>query len=249
MLVSRGREHFPEHRESRGHGNGVRVVRAAVENFMLRDETHHFPRGRECSQREAAADRFCQTNDIRLNSEIFASPTAGQLRSGFNFIENQQSAILSGNFAQRLVIAFVRHQDPDIHHDRLDDDRRDFARILCKEALDAGHIVELRNQSVLQRSFRYALAARHGIREVCVTYFLGFRFYRDENGIVQSVIAALHLDDAVASGGRARQAHGMHGAFRSTVAEPHHLHRKSFADFFGQFPFEIVRHSEHGSGA
>ena len=36
---------------------------------------------------------------------------------------------------------------------------------------------------------------------------------------------------------------------RSTIAEPHHLYRKSFADFFGQFPFEIVRHSEHGSGA
>ena len=48
---------------------------------------------------------------------------------------------------------------------------------------------------------------------------------------MQAVIAAFHFDDAVAAGGGARQAHGVHGAFRAAIAEAHHLHRESACRF------------------
>src|SRR5271154_7513013 len=66
---------------------------------------------------------------------------------------------------------------------------------------------------------------------------------------MQAVIAAFHLNDAVAAGGGASEAHGVHGAFRAAIAETHHFHRKALADFFGELPFEVVRHAEHGAGA
>ena len=66
---------------------------------------------------------------------------------------------------------------------------------------------------------------------------------------MQAVIAAFHLDDAIAAGSGASQADGVHGAFRAAIAETNHLDGKALADFLGEFPFEIMRHAEHGAGA
>ena len=66
---------------------------------------------------------------------------------------------------------------------------------------------------------------------------------------MQPVITAFHFDDAVAAGGGPSKAHGMHGAFRSAVAEADHLHWETLTDFFREFPFEIMRHAEHRAGS
>ena len=121
--------------------------------------------------------------------------------------------------------------------------------ILRKEALHSRRIVELRDERILQRRFRDALSAGNRIWRVRIAHFAFFRLHGNERGIMESVVAAFHLDDAIAARGSAREAHGMHRAFRSAIAEAHHLHRKAFADFLRQFPFEIVRHAEHRSGA
>ena len=65
---------------------------------------------------------------------------------------------------------------------------------------------------------------------------------------MQSVIGAFELDDLVAPGRGAGQANRMHGHFGAAVTEAAHLDRESRADFFGEFPFHIVRHAEHGAG-
>ena len=46
------------------------------------------------------------------------------------------------------------------------------------------------------------------------------RQHRDLHRVVVAVIAALDLDDQVASGERARQMHGVHGGFGAGVGEP-----------------------------
>src|SRR5580704_91155 len=66
---------------------------------------------------------------------------------------------------------------------------------------------------------------------------------------MEAVVSAFHLDDAIATRGRPREAHRVHRAFGTAVAKAHHLHRKALADFFCQFPFKIVWHTEHRPGA
>src|SRR5579864_8476703 len=75
------------------------------------------------------------------------------------------------------------------------------------------------------------------------------RLNADQCVVMQSVIGAFEFDDLVATSGRASEADGMHRDFGSAVAEAHHLDGKAIADFFGQFPFHVVRHAEHGSEA
>ena len=66
---------------------------------------------------------------------------------------------------------------------------------------------------------------------------------------MQAVVAAFEFDDLVAAGGGARESHGMHRGFGAADAEAKHLDRKARADFFGELPFHVVRHAEHGAGA
>ena len=65
---------------------------------------------------------------------------------------------------------------------------------------------------------------------------------------MQAVVSAFEFNDLVAAGGGAGQADGMHGGFRAAVAEADHLNRKALADFFGEFPFHVMRHAVHGAG-
>ena len=78
-----------------------------------------------------------------------------------------------------------------------------------------------------------------------IAHFVFLRFHRYQRRIVQPVIAALHLDDAISPRCRSRQSHSMHRAFSSAIAEAHHLYRKPFADFLRELPLHIVRHAEH----
>ncbi len=63
------------------------------------------------------------------------------------------------------------------------------------------------------------------------------------------MVSAFKLHDLVAAGSGASQPDGVHGGFRTAVAEAHHLDRKAVADFFRQLPLHVVRHAEHGAGA
>src|SRR5436309_709655 len=66
---------------------------------------------------------------------------------------------------------------------------------------------------------------------------------------MQAVICPFELDDLVASGGRAREAHGVHGSFGAAVAEADHLDRETIANLLRQLPLHVVRHAEHSPGA
>ena len=48
---------------------------------------------------------FARQTMSGLMLEIFARAAAGQLRARLHFVENQQRAVLLGDFAQSLVIA------------------------------------------------------------------------------------------------------------------------------------------------
>src|SRR5712692_11363852 len=66
---------------------------------------------------------------------------------------------------------------------------------------------------------------------------------------MQAVVGAFELYDLVASGGGASQADGVHRCFSAAVAETAHFDGKAVADFFGELPFHVVGHAEHGAGS
>src|SRR5690349_24816261 len=61
---------------------------------------------------------------------------------------------------------------------------------------------------------------------------------------MQAVVRAFKLQDFVAARRGARNAASVHGDFRAAGAKAHHLHWIALADFFGEFPLLLVRHSE-----
>src|SRR6266581_1930973 len=83
------REDLAERRQARSHGHTVRVVGAAVEDLVLRDQIHYRAARAECSQRQAAADGLCQADHVRLHAEKFAGTAPGKLRARFHFVEDQ----------------------------------------------------------------------------------------------------------------------------------------------------------------
>ena len=175
------RQNFAESGDPRGHRHGIGVVSAAMKDFVIGDQAHHSRAGRESRQRKAAADGFRQANDVRLDPEIFARAAAGQFRAGFHFVENQQRAIFPGDFAQRLVVALVGHQDAHVHHDRLDDHRRDFAGIFGEQTLDAGEIVELRDQRICTVAFGMPAPPGTDVGDFGSPISLALGFTRDEH--------------------------------------------------------------------
>src|SRR5437016_6196902 len=73
------------------------------------------------------------------------------------------------------------------------------------------------------------------------------RLHADERGVVQAVVSAFKFYDLVATRCGASQANAVHSGFRPAVAEAHHFYWEALADFLSQFPFHVMRHSEHGS--
>src|ERR1700730_7213202 len=61
---------------------------------------------------------------------------------------------------------------------------------------------------------------------------------------MQSVVGAFKPQNLVATCGSASDANGVHGRFRSAVAEAHHLEGIAGADLFGQFQLHAVGHAE-----
>ena len=79
-------------------------------------------------ERQAAPDRFGETNHVGLDAKIFRGPAPAQFRAGFHFVEDQQRAIFVAEITKSLQEAGLRHAQTDVHHDRFEDDGRDLVR-------------------------------------------------------------------------------------------------------------------------
>src|SRR5260370_11794539 len=108
-------------------------------------------------------------------------------------------------------------------------------------------MVDAGEDNIVERSFRPAPAAGNGVGSVRIAVVFDLGLDADERGVMQSVVRAFKLQDFVATGGGARDAASVHGDFRAAGAEAHHIHRIALANFFGKFPFLLVRHAESGS--
>ena len=203
----------------------------------------------ERRQRESAANRLRQANHIRRHAKVFRSAAPAEFCARLDFVEDQQRAVLIAERPQPFQKSFLRHAEANVHHDRFQDDGRHFIRILSEPAFHRFQIIERSNQHICDARLRHTGPARHRFRILDIAEIVGrrMRFHAYQRCIVQSVVATFKLDDFVASSRGAGKTNGVHGGFRAAVAEAAHLDRKTRADFFRQFPFQVVRHAVSGA--
>src|ERR1035438_8037967 len=183
-----------------------------------------------------------------MNAEVFAGAPPTEFAAGFDFVEDQQRAVFVADLAQAFQEAGLRNAEADVHENGLEDDRRNLVGILFETTLDSSEVIEGGDEHISDGRFRHAETARNRGRRVDIAIVGSVRLYADQSAVVQAVVGAFELDDLVASGGGARETNRVHGHFGTAIAEAAHLDRKASADLFGEFPFHIVRHAEHGAG-
>src|SRR5271170_4408258 len=183
-----------------------------------------------------------------MNVEIFTGAAPAEFGAGLYFVEDQERAVFRGDLAQTLQEAWFRHAEADVHKDWFENDRGNFAGIFFETAFDGSQVVEGGDEDVCDSGFRHTESAGNGDGIVDIAEVGSVGLYADQGGVVQSVVGAFKLYDFVAAGSGAGQADGVHGGFGAAVAEAAHLNGKAVTDFFGEFPFHVMRHAEHGAG-
>src|SRR5262249_52188878 len=150
----------------------------------------------------------------------------------------QQRAMFVAKLAQPFEKALLRHAQADVHHDRLENDRRNLVGIFAEAPLDGFQIVEGRNLHVREARLGNTLSRRYWFRVLDVAEIVSWRMrlHAHERCVVQPVISAFKLDDLVAASSSTGQSYRMHRRFGAAVAETAHLDGKARADLFRQLP-------------
>ena len=141
----------------------------------------------------------------------------------------------------------LRQTEAHVHQNGLENDGGDLAGVFAEAALDAAEIVEGGDNHVGERGFRDARTSGNTRGRVGIAVIFGLGLDADEGRVVQTVIRALKLQDFVATGSGTGDAAGVHGHFGTAGTETHHFDGIAFANFFGEFPFLIVRHAKGGA--
>ena len=127
--------------------------------------------------------------------------------------------MLRGQLAAGVEVAGLRRDDGDVHHRRLEDQRRDAVAHVVEHALEDLGVVERDRQRQLGDGARVAAAERHAGGHAALAQRLDGRAHRHHHGVVMAVVGALDLQDHVAAGRGARQVHGVHRRLGARVGE------------------------------
>jgi hypothetical protein len=182
-----------------------------------------------------------------MKAKIFAGAAPAQFRAGFDFVENEQRAVLVAYLAQAFQKTGPRHAEAHVHENRLENNRGNLAGILFEPPLDRGQIIERGDLYVGDGRLGHAETASDRGWIVDVAVVGRVRLHADQRAVMQAVVGAFELHNLVASSSSARQANRVHGDFGAAVSEAAHLDREAGADLFREFPLHVVRHAEHGA--
>ena len=108
-------------------------------------------------------------------------------------------------------------------------------------------IVERGYRDVVEHGFDNAKSAGNGIGRTDIAEVFFFRLNAHQRSVMKSVVCAFEPQNLVTSRGGTCDSAGVHRRFCTTVSESHHLYRITRTDFFGEFVFHAVRHSESGA--
>ena len=70
----------------------------------------------------AAGDRLGEAGQVGLDAEALDRPAGGDRGAALHLVEDEDDAVAGAQLAEPLQVAGLRQDDPDVHHDRLDDE-------------------------------------------------------------------------------------------------------------------------------
>ena len=179
---------------------------------------HDVPATSECAHRYATADHFAQRSQVRGHAVKTLRSGKGHAESRHDLVENQDSTVLTAQFAHPLQESRIGRNAAHVASNRFDDDRRDPARVLCEDLLQRFEIVERKRQCGIGKGLRHA--SRIGNPQSRES-----RTSLDEQRIHVPVVVPYELDRQVAPRETARHPQRAHRRLRAGIHEPHHIDR------------------------
>lgn len=169
---------------------------------------HDFRTPAEGTDWEAAADDLAHCGEVGANAKNLLRSAGSEAEPRHDLIENEDGSILGAEFTESLQKARVREIEAGVGGDRFEDDGGEFATVVCKEGAEGFCVVEREGRGECCEGGGDAGTVRLSQSECAAACF-------DQQGIDMAVVAALELENAVASSetpGEAQTAHGRLGA-------------------------------------
>ena len=183
-----------------------------IDGPVRRDQVHQIRPPAVRAHRQPAADDLAEARQVRADAErVACAPPGADAEARDHLVEDQHDRRrASHRFAQALQEAVGAAARPHVAGDRLDDDRGDL--VPGARSKSRSHRVEV---VVAATSSVSAPAARvtPGLVGTPSVSSAGAGLHEERVGV--AVVAPLELDDPVAAGGRARDAHARSSRPRS----------------------------------
>ncbi len=173
----------------------------------------------EGSDREPSTDDLPERGQIRPHLVALLGPARADAKAGHHLVEHEKRAVPPRKVPQAGQIARQRLDQPDIAHDRLQDDRRDLLRIAIERGVGCRQVVERHRDRQSRQGARNPGRVGQSQRGHARP-----RLHEKRVGV--PMIAAIELEDPFASGRAASQPDGRHRRFGTAAYEPYALDRR-----------------------
>ncbi len=166
------------------------------------------------------------------------APPQRDAEAGHHLVEDEHGAVLVADLAQAFEESGHGRDAVHVAGDRLDDDAGDLAADLGEGLAHLLQVVVGQRDGQLGEGRRHAGGARHA---ECQCARAGL----DQERVDMAVVAALELDDLVATRVAAGQTQGAHGRLGAGADHAHHVHaRDQLADAVGHDRLQLGRGAE-----
>lgn len=188
-----------------------------------------------CASGEGS-DRVAVRHRLAHRREVWRDPAdplvAAQTvpETSDDLVEDQHDRFPVAGCPQPFEEARLRQHGTDVVSDRLDDDRCDFAAVLCKRRVQSAEIVEREDDGRLND-----LGEDSGRERILPSNPIMCRDDVQRDGVVPSVEASLELDQETSSGNWPSQAYGVEGRLGASAEQHHALGARDMrADSLGE---------------
>ena len=177
---------------------------------------HHIGPPTIGTDRQSPANDLAQGGEIGADAQQLLGTAERQSEAGHHLVEDQQRAMLPGQFNQCLQKRRVGTDQSHVPHDRLQDHSRDLFALAMERLFQGGDIVVFQHQGI-SRTARGNSGAGGGSQRGRGTPRL------DQQAVHMPVVAPRELDELVAAGETAGDADRAHRRLGPRVDHPHHF--------------------------
>ena len=219
-------------RERRGDRDAAAVVGSGVQHAVRRDLVHQVRPPAERADREAVAHRLRHDGQVGPDAEHALRPGEADAEPGDHLVEDQHAAVQVAERPAALQEPGCAGDHAAVARIRLHDQRGDLAAALREQLLEAGGVVPLDRDQVLQGRRLLPGRLRHGRRQVR---------RGGEDRVEPSVVVAGELHDQRPAGGGAAEAQrGMRGLGAGQAEAQALAAREDGADLLRQLDLGLV---------